>query len=950
MSRIVKLPAGYRQVDYIESTGTQYVDTGFSAPLGFSVDCDIEMTSIANNYNMILGSHDTASPYYRNLLAVTNGGQWELGAYDVFYFGSASVGKRYVVDACTISGNMRCIVNGEAQDVDAGSNINPERSSRTIYLFGMNYTAGLYPAKMRLYGLKLYSDANKEVVVRDYIPCKTAENVAGLYDMVEGKFYGNAGTGAFLYGPPVKLPHGYRRVTHIQSSGTQYINSGVIGKSGVEVYARWAFTNVSGSFAVMGSVANGVRIYPANITNGLWGYGYSAYVEINHKLTANTAYSIYSKMYAGEQKFVVDGVTVATGTNSGSYNTGLSMFVFALNSAGSPISASSSRLYSMKIIESGTLVRDFVPCVTDAGEVGLYDDLNGVFYGNAGTGVFAAGDRYYDEDEITKLEYVESTGAQFVKTDVFPNQNTRVEMMAQITSTASENQWLFGSRTPVYGVYYYAGSIGCGFNSSYYNNAYAGYSGLLDIDYGKSGLTCNGKSYTFSASDFSSNVEMVLFARNDAGTIGTHASAQVYYCRVYAGAVIVRDYQPATSDGAVGLWDAYSGVLVTSASGTGLIAGPEVKTQPDTPTDFRVAEVVGGSVTLVWSTVEGAVGYHVYRNGNLIATQTENALTDVCAESGSYLYEVTAYNEAGESGAISVSVDVKICPDCPKEFFQIEHDGEVIALSWSATECDTYKLYRNGKQIAETTETSYIDETCDCDVVYRYALTAVNQGGESEPITTFARVAAGEPITPVLYMITDRTVMDFMRWLELRNKGYANMTEDERAEWDSGMKGAYNVGDLNRVGAAVQYVADRLVSYGYQVSVNPKTDWAEGDIPTQAEMLAYIDDIEKVKSVLKVANAPDLPQDGTRLNYDEANALEKVLQLTDWTIDRVVAGFARSASFMFVSGNRPIPTAKINLGRTWAELDALNTSWENWQVATWYLLLYGNLKAKGTVI
>lgn len=55
------------------------------------------------------------------------------------------------------------------------------------------------------------------------------------------------------------------------------------------------------------------------------------------------------------------------------------------------------RLYSCKIwktiaYEGTPLVRDFIPCKNASGDVGLWDDVNSVFYGNAGTGTFIAGE------------------------------------------------------------------------------------------------------------------------------------------------------------------------------------------------------------------------------------------------------------------------------------------------------------------------------------------------------------------------------------------------------------------------------------------------------------------------------------------------------------------------------------------------------------------------------
>ena len=61
-------------------------------------------------------------------------------------------------------------------------------------------------------------------------------------------------------------------------------------------------------------------------------------------------------------------------------------------------------------------------------------------------------------------------------------------------------------------------------------------------------------------------------------------------------------------------------------------------------------------------------------------------------------------------------------------------------------------------------------------------------------------------------LITDRTQEDVQRWSALAAKGYSAMTEAEKAEWDAGMKGAYNYTDLNRVTACMEYINKRLVS------------------------------------------------------------------------------------------------------------------------------------------
>lgn len=132
-------------------------------------------------------------------------------------------------------------------------------------------------------------------------------------------------------------------------------------------------------------------------------------------------------------------------------------------------------------------------------------------------------------------------------------------------------------------------------------------------------------------------------------------------------------------------------------------------------------------------------------------------------------------------------------------------------------------------------------------------------------------------------------------------------------------------------------------------TLDPHT-WYEDDIPTVGTMTAYLANVAALRSALAVwADTPSVPADMAGLTYQEANDIEKILVDVESVINQVVSAMARSNSFTFWSGNRPFPTAESNLGRTWAKLDAMNTEWKNWQVATWYLLLYGNLQAEGVV-
>lgn len=141
-------------------------------------------------------------------------------------------------------------------------------------------------------------------------------------------------------------------------------------------------------------------------------------------------------------------------------------------------------------------------------------------------------------------------------------------------------------------------------------------------------------------------------------------------------------------------------------------------------------------------------------------------------------------------------------------------------------------------------------------------------------------------------LVTDRTQAD-VEWVrELAAKGYTGMTAAELAEWLGGMKGAYNAADLNRVGAALNYLRDRLTGIcGRDITWQAKTDWAQTDVITAAQGSAYHDQISDVRAALTYpANAPDVPEIAL-LTYAGANDIERILTICETLVDNVINAF-----------------------------------------------------------
>ena len=146
-----------------------------------------------------------------------------------------------------------------------------------------------------------------------------------------------------------------------------------------------------------------------------------------------------------------------------------------------------------------------------------------------------------------------------------------------------------------------------------------------------------------------------------------------------------------------------------------------------------------------------------------------------------------------------------------------------------------------------------------------------------------------------LQLITDRTQADVEYAEKLHTKGLAGMTADELTEWANGLKGWYDYRDLNRVGEAMIYVRDRLKSVGEVVDIEPRTNWSLSDLPTYSAITEYLNNIEKLRSVLSVPI--ETPVSGLLLNYEEANDIERILESLDSLVTNIMKAYIYAGEF-----------------------------------------------------
>lgn len=190
------LPSEYTQVDYIESNGTQYIDTGVNADSKLRLVIDLAMLNdpafgaIKNVNSTYTRYHFQQGGTYFRLYSGSNGR--DLGTFD---------NNRHYFDFNVPTGHLYMDGNEYLRTVDefdTGINFHFfRRNSNDVNLITYN--------QQKLYSSKMYYDS---VLVRDLIPCyRNSDNEVGLYDLVNNVFYTNQGTGTFTYGSVVGIPN-----------------------------------------------------------------------------------------------------------------------------------------------------------------------------------------------------------------------------------------------------------------------------------------------------------------------------------------------------------------------------------------------------------------------------------------------------------------------------------------------------------------------------------------------------------------------------------------------------------------------------------------------------------------------------------------------------------------------------------------------------------------------
>ncbi len=203
------LPAGYTELEYIESTGTQYIDTGITDIVNLKTELVAQLTSIqTTGFPTLIGAGLSSSSDYYKVILGYHGTQFysQSGNGSGYkYFGNLDTNKHtFIVDNGTDSQTIT--MDGTIYTSNYAITTN---QTVPLAIFARK-TAGSVGSStnMKVWSVKFWHNG---VLIQNLVPARRdSDGVLGMYDLADANpataFHTNAGTGTFIAGEyPIKI-------------------------------------------------------------------------------------------------------------------------------------------------------------------------------------------------------------------------------------------------------------------------------------------------------------------------------------------------------------------------------------------------------------------------------------------------------------------------------------------------------------------------------------------------------------------------------------------------------------------------------------------------------------------------------------------------------------------------------------------------------------------------
>lgn len=253
-----------------------------------------------------------------------------------------------------------------------------------------------------------------------------------------------AGTDLEIVEGDAPLPTGYTRLQFIQSSGTQYINTGYTMTSDVVEYGITVYGRFGNGASLFGSEYSSSNAKYSGVPYGSSAAGPNIFIGSSGGILSSIFESALWNKYIVKTTSATNGTITLNGEiTSFTYASGiqknLAIYVFANNKDNTAVQKASMKVKSFYIKDNNVLVRNLVAARRESDNaIGMFDTLNNTFYTNAGTDSFIAGE-VAPETTGTTIRFTNDSG--YITNSAIANMQTTSNLVTSVSSSSTDAQY-----------------------------------------------------------------------------------------------------------------------------------------------------------------------------------------------------------------------------------------------------------------------------------------------------------------------------------------------------------------------------------------------------------------------------------------------------------------------------------------------------------------------------
>lgn len=228
----------------------------------------------------------------------------------------------------------------------------------------------------------------------------------------------------------------YIELAYLESTGTQWIDTGVVGTENTSIETGFEFTTTDTQYLFGSCVTYNTNTFCHSI-NPLYGKLYRIFIGATTGTVGNLGQAFSTKMSVNNAHFSTTQIRlddeVYDITTTVPFTTPTSMYLFARSNNGKAEYFSKVKVKFFKIYDNGVLVCDLIPVLDKDFTPCMYDKVNGTYLYNQGTGSFKG----YFADGSQLVAYLESTGVEYIDTGVECTSNLKVEFKGSCSTVVN---------------------------------------------------------------------------------------------------------------------------------------------------------------------------------------------------------------------------------------------------------------------------------------------------------------------------------------------------------------------------------------------------------------------------------------------------------------------------------------------------------------------------------